>query len=153
LFKTMTGVNMVHVPYKGAAPAMADLVAGQVQLIFIDNLVAAPLVSSGRLRAIAVTSPERSPLVPTLAPVSQAVPGFSVVGWVGLFAPAGTPADVIRRIHDEVRTILALPDVRERLVNMGPAPSSSTPEEFAAVVQAEVKKWAQVVKDSGAKAD
>lgn len=153
LLKTMTGVDIVHVPYKGAPPAIAELVAGQVQMLFIDNLVAGPLVASGRLRAIAVTSSERSSLVPDLSPVADTVPGFSVVGWVGLFAPAGTPPAIVRKIHDEIRAILPLPEVRAKLAIMGPIPPNSTPEAFTALVHSEVKKWAKVVKESGAHAD
>jgi tripartite-type tricarboxylate transporter receptor subunit TctC len=154
LFKTTAGVDMVHVPYKGAAPAVADLLAGQVQIMF-DNLSSAlPNVKSGRLRALAVTTAKRSPQVPDLPTIAEAgLPGFDVSTWFGIFAPAATPRPVVAKLNRELVATLGLPEVRERLAQLGAEPAPNTPEEFAAFVRAELAKYGKVVKASGARVD
>ena len=154
LFNTTAGVKMVHIPYKGSAPAVVDLLAGQIQLMF-DNLASAlPHVKAGRLRAIAVTTAKRSSFVPELPTIAESgLPGFDVSTWFGLMAPAGTPAPVVTQLHREVVRILGLPDVRERLAAMGAEPVANTPDAFAAFIVAERTKYAKVVRDSGARVD
>ena len=154
LFKTMAGVNMNHIPYKGSAPALTDLIGGQVQLMF-DNLPSSmPHIKAGRLRALAVTSLKRSaalPDVPTIA--ESALPGFDASSWFALFAPAGTPKEIVAKLNSELNAILQLPDVREKFAAQGAEPTEFNPEQFAAFTHAELTKWARVVKESGAKVD
>lgn len=155
LFKTMAGVQMVHIPYKGGAPAMADLLAGQVQLMF-DNLAnALPNVRAGRLRALAVTTLARSPAVPDLPTIAEAgLPGFDLTTWFGLMAPAGTAPEIVAKLNAEIVRALAAKDMRERLEKMGAEPpANNTPERFAAFIRAEAAKYAKVVKDSGARVE
>ena len=145
---------MVHVPYKGAAPALADLLGGQVQLMFSTMPPALPHVKDGKLRALAVTSAKRSPAAPELPTVDEiALPGFEANTWHGVVVPAGTPATIVARLNREIVAILHLPDVVERLSGQGAEPVGSTPEEFAAYIRAETVKWARVVRESGAKAE
>ena len=155
LFKTMAGVQMVHIPYKGGAPAMADLLAGQVELMF-DNLAnALPNVRAGRLRALAVTTLARSPAVPDLPTIAEAgLPGFDLTTWFGLMAPAGTAPEIVAKLNAEIVRALAAKDMRERLEKMGAEPpANNTPERFAAFIRAEAAKYAKVVKDSGARVE
>lgn len=155
LFNTLAGVRMVHVPYKGGAPAMQDLLGGQVQLMF-DNLAnALPQVKAGKLRALAVTTEKRSPYVPDIPTVEESgVPGFDLTTWFGVFVSGGTPRDIVTRLNGEIVRILALPDSRQRLDEMGAAPiANNTPENFSAFVRREFDKYAKVVKESGARAD
>ena len=154
LFNSMAGVRMVHVPYKGAAPALADLLGGQVQLMFSTMPPALPHVKAGKLRALAVTSAKRSPAAPELPTVDEiALPGFEANTWHGVVVPAGTPGAIVARLNREIVAILHLPDVIERLSGQGAEPVGSTPEEFAAYIRAETVKWARVVRESGAKAE
>jgi tripartite-type tricarboxylate transporter receptor subunit TctC len=154
LFNSMAGVKMVHVPYKGAAPALADLLGGQVQLMFSTMPPALPHVKDGKLRALAVTSAKRSPATPELPTVGEiALPGFEANTWHGVVAPAGTPAAIVARLNREIVAILHLPEVVERLSAQGAEPVGSTPEEFAAYIRSETVKWAKVVRESGAKAE
>ncbi len=155
LFNTMAGVRMTHIPYKGGAPAMQDLLGGQVQLMF-DNLAnSLPQVKAGKLRALAVTTDKRSPFVPDIPTVEESgVPGFDLTTWFGIFVSGGTPRELVTRLNTEVVRILALADVRQRLDEMGAAPiPNNTPENFSAFVRREYDKYAKVVKNSGAKAD
>ena len=154
LFKTMARVDMTHVPYKGAAPAVTDLLAGQVQLMF-DNLASAlPNIRAGRLRALAVTTKKRSAFVPELPTIAESgLPGFDVSTWFGVMAPAATPRPIVNRLHDGIVRALAQPDVEERLAAMGAEPVGDTPEQFGAFVKSEIAKYAKVVKDSGARVD
>jgi tripartite-type tricarboxylate transporter receptor subunit TctC len=154
LFKTMAGVDMTHVPYKGAAPAMNDLIGGQIQLMF-DNLASSlAQVRAGRIKALAVTTAKRSALAPQLPTIAESgLPGFDINTWFGLFVPAGTPRGVVERLHAEFTRALAAPDIREKMLNLGAEPVGSTPEQFAAYVRAEAAKYARVVKASGARAD
>jgi tripartite-type tricarboxylate transporter receptor subunit TctC len=155
LFKTMAGVDMVHIPYKGAAPATTDLLAGQVQLMF-DNLAnALPNVKAGKLRALAVTTLARSPAVPDLPTIAESgLPGFDLTTWFGLLVPAGTPPEIVAKLNAEVVRALNSNDMRERLQRMGAEPpANNTPEHFAAFIRSEAAKYAKVVKSSGAKVD
>jgi tripartite-type tricarboxylate transporter receptor subunit TctC len=154
LFKVMTGVQMAHVPYKGSAPAVSDLLGGQVQLMF-DNLPSAlPHIKGGKLKALAVTSMARAPALPDGPTVNESgVPGFEASSWFGLLAPAGTPRDVVTRINGEVAKWLASPDGKEKLAAVGANAAGGSPEDFAKHIAAETAKWAKVVKESGAKAD
>ena len=154
LFKLMTGTDMVHVPYKGTGPAVADLMGGQIAFMFADALAAAPQIKAGKLRGLAVSSTRRFAFVPQLPTVAEAgVPGFSAVGWTGLLAPAGTPQPIVRKLNAEVVRVLPLPDVKEKLAGDGSEFGRNTPEEFAAFIKAEIAKWAKVIKASGARAE
>jgi tripartite-type tricarboxylate transporter receptor subunit TctC len=154
LFNTMAGVKLVHVPYKGASPALADLLGGQVQLMFSTMPPALPHMKEGRLRALAVTSLKRSPAAPELPTVDEAaLPGFEANTWHGVVLPAGAPAEIIARLNREIVAILHLPEVVGRLESQGAEPVGSTPEEFAAYIRSETVKWAKVVRESGAKAE
>ena len=157
LFKSMTGTFMLHLPYRGSGPALIDLIAGNVDLMF-DNLPSAlPHIKSGRLKALAVTSAARSgalPEVPTVEEVGgPLLKGYDASSWFGLLAPAGTPADVVARLQQETAKALATPQMNERLLLQGAIPSGMTPAEFVRFIDAETKKWAKVVKASGAKID
>ncbi|WP_119293181.1 tripartite tricarboxylate transporter substrate binding protein [Azohydromonas sediminis] len=157
LFKAMTGTFMVHFPYRGSGPALMDLLAGNMDLMF-DNLPSSmPHIKAGKLLALAVTSAQRSPALPDVPTVAEAggdaLKDYEASSWFGLFAPAGTPGDVIARVQQETAKALALPAVNERLVAQGAVPVGHTPAAFAAFVDAETKKWARVVKASGAKVD
>ena len=157
LFKTMTTTFMVHIPYRGSGPALIDLMGGQMDVMF-DNLPSAlPHIKSGRLKALAVTSAQRSSAVPDLPTMAEAggplLKGYDASSWFGLVAPAGTPADVINRIQAETAKALSSPVIKERLQAQGAIPSGNTPAEFAKFIAAESEKWARVVKASGAKVD
>ena len=154
LFKVMTGVQMSHVPYKGSAPALADLVGGQVQLMF-DNLPSSlQLIKGGKLRPLAVTSAQRSSALPDLPTVAEAgLPGFEATSWFGLLAPAGTPPDVIAKVNGEVATWLASPEAKDKLASLGAIAAGGSPEDFAHHIAAETAKWQKVVKASGARVE
>ena len=154
LFKVDTGVDMIHVPYKGGAPAMQALLAGDTQLMF-DNLAnAMPQVKAGKLRALAVTTAQRSKLAPELPTMAEAgVPGFDISTWFGLLAPAGTPPAVIAKWNADVTKILDSPDMRERLNAQGAEAQPTSPQQFGAFIAAELAKYARIVKASGAKVD
>ena len=154
LFQAMAGVSMVHVPYKGSGQLVGDLLAGQVQLASMGLPVAVPHVQSGKLRAIAVTGAERSPLLPDVPTVSEAgLPGFEVTSWYGVFGPTGLPADIVVKLNSEIGSAVTAPDVKERLAALGAEPSVKSPDQFGRYVRQEITKWAKVVKDSGAKAE
>ena len=154
MFKAQAGVQMLHVPYKGDAPALADLVGGQVSLEFGTALSFLPYIQSGRLKALAVTSLKRSQIMPEVPTVAESGPkGFEALQWFGVFAPAGARAEVIARLHDETVKILRTADMRERLTKLASEVMANTPEEFAAFQRAEIAKWAKVVKASGARID
>ncbi|MGH8618997.1 MAG: tripartite tricarboxylate transporter substrate binding protein [Burkholderiales bacterium] len=147
LFKVMTGVDMVHVPYKGTAPAMVDLIAGQVQLSFDNVTTLVPHIQGGKLRALAVTPAKRTPILPEVPTVAEAgVPGYEASVWFGVFAPAGTPAPVIAKLHEEIFRALNTADLRGRFNAMGTDVSGMGPAEFQGFVRKEVPKWAEVVK-------
>jgi len=153
LFKSMTGCDMLHVPYKGAGPALTDLIGGQVHVLF-DNLPSSiNHIKGGRLRALAVTSEQREPAMPHLPTVSETVPGYEATAWFGIGMPKGTPRDVIDKVNAEVNRALADPKMRERLAELGGKSIGGTPEDFAKVIAAETAKWASVVISSGAKVE
>jgi tripartite-type tricarboxylate transporter receptor subunit TctC len=150
LFKTMTGTDLVHIPYKGVGPAQTELIGGQVQMMFTGILPGMPHVKTGKLRALAVTSAVRSGAVPELPTVAETVaPGYEVLNWFGLLGPAATPPAVIQRVHTDVSAILRSPDMAERMQAEGLRPGGNTPEQFNAQLKTELAKWARVVKQSG----
>ena len=154
MFKAQAGVQMLHIPYKGDAPALADLVGGQVSLEFGTALSFLPYIQSGRLKALAVTSLRRSQVMPDVPTVAESgLKGFEALQWFGVFAPAGTRAEVVTRLNTEIVKILQTADMRERLTKLASEVMADTPEQFAAFQKAEIAKWARVVKDSGARID
>ncbi len=154
LFKTMAGVNLVQITYRGSGPALAALVGGEVPVMFELFPTAISHVKGGKLRALAVTSPARSSLMPELPAVAETgLPGFDVASWFGVLAPAGTSRDIVARLNAEIVKMLGAADMRERFENLGTEPRSSTPEQFAQLIPAEIKKWAKVVKESGARVE
>jgi tripartite-type tricarboxylate transporter receptor subunit TctC len=153
LYKLLTGVKAEHIPYKGSGPSMMDLVAGQYQFSFAGMQAAQTLVRSGKLRALAVTTPTRLAAMPELPAVAEAVPGFEVVGWYGVLAPAGLPKPILARLNDALVKILKRPDIQERILADGAEPVGSSPEVFLRFMQADLAKWAKLVKESGAKLD
>jgi len=157
LFKTMTGTYMVHFPYRGSSPALLDMVGGSMDVMF-DNLPSSlPHIKSGKLKALAVTSSQRSAALPDVPTVEEvggpALKGFEASSWFGLLAPAGTSPDIVQRVYQEVVKALGSPAVKEKLVAQGAIPGGNTPAEFAKFIEAEHSKWARVVKASGAKVD
>jgi tripartite-type tricarboxylate transporter receptor subunit TctC len=153
LFKSMAGVDLVHVPYKGSAPALTDLLSGQVHVMF-DNLPSSiNHVRSGALRALAVTTAKRSDALPDVPTVAETVPGFEASAWFGVGVPKGTPADIVQLLNREVNAVLAEPAIQQRLAEMGGSLMAGTPAEFGAIAAAETEKWAKVVKISGATVD
>jgi tripartite-type tricarboxylate transporter receptor subunit TctC len=153
LFKSMTGTYMLHVPYKAASSAVTDLISGGVQLMIANTPVLGPHVQNGRIRALGISSLQRSPTYPDVPPIADAVPGFEVVAWGGIVAPAKLPKDIVTRLNAEIRTALASPAVQERFKALGAETSPSTPEEFRELSRRETEKWAKVIKISGAKID
>jgi tripartite-type tricarboxylate transporter receptor subunit TctC len=154
LFKLMAGVNLNHIPYKGSAPAVTDLIGGQVEALFDNTPNVLPHVKAGRLRALAVSSPKRSSLVPDLPTVDEAgVPGYKMQVWFGVVAPAATPKDVINKLSAEINRIIASPEVKERFNAAGVEVIGGTPESFSAHIKEQVETWGKVVKDASIKAD
>jgi tripartite-type tricarboxylate transporter receptor subunit TctC len=152
LFKAMAGVDLVHVPYKGAQPALTDVIAGQVQMMFATSASVIPYIKAGRLRALAVTTAQRSASVPELPTVAEAgVPGFEAITWHGVVVPAATPVAVVTRLNEEINSALSEKDLKDRLASLGAEISTGTPRQFADYIARETPKWAKVVKDSGAK--
>ena len=151
LLKMVAGIDMVHVPYKGAAQAMPDLISGQISLMFVTPHEALAQVRAGKLRALGVTSLDRSPLLPDAAPIAeQGYPGFDVRAWFGVVGPAGTPREIVNRYNRDISATLAVPATRDRLAAIGMDTATSTPEQFARYIAAEIAKWAPVVKASHA---
>jgi tripartite-type tricarboxylate transporter receptor subunit TctC len=149
LFRRLTGVSMTHVPYKGGGPALIDLVAGDLQVMFPTYIVALPHFKAGRLRILAVTTPQRQPLLPELPTVGESVQGFDVSNWTGLFAPSRTPRPVVSRLSDSVRDAIREPDVIKRLRGGGLEPgASASPEEFAKFIRAETVRWAKLIREA-----
>lgn len=153
MLRMQSGINILHVPYKGTPPALTDLLAGNVTFMFANILSVLPHAQSGRLRALAITSARRSPIVPNLPTVAETYPGFESGTWYGLMAPSNTPREIITRLNDVVTRVMQLPDVREKFLAQGAEPLSGTPLEANAFMRAEVAKWGKVVKASGARAD
>jgi tripartite-type tricarboxylate transporter receptor subunit TctC len=154
MLKSMAGIEATHVPYKGGGPALADLAGGQIQFMVENIPSTAPYVASGKLRALAVTDLKRSPVLPEVPTLDESgVKGYQIIGWNGLFLPGGTPRAIVEKLHAEVAKALAAPDVKERLAKMGFEGVGDTPAHFAAFVQAEIAKWAKVVKDANIKVE
>ncbi len=154
LFKMLTGVKITHVPYKGSAPAVSDLLGGQVQMMFDNAPSAMPHVKAGKLRALAVTSPRRIPALPDVPTVIESgVAGFDVFSWFALFVPAGTPKEIVAKLNAHANQALAKPDVQARMADLGAEGVGGTTERLASHVNAEVARWSKVVKESGARAD
>ncbi|MDQ6685133.1 MAG: tripartite tricarboxylate transporter substrate binding protein [Pseudomonadota bacterium] len=151
LLKSKAGIDITHVPYKGSSPAIQDVMGGQVDLMFDTTVVAGPFIDSGKLRALAVTSSKRLPSMPTVPTVAETVPGYEVISWQAIFAPAGTPKPIIERLHTEIAKILASADMQERLGKLGMQPANMTPAQLGAFQKAEVEKWAQVIKSANIK--
>jgi tripartite-type tricarboxylate transporter receptor subunit TctC len=153
LFKTMAKIEMTHVPYKGNVPAITDLLAGQTSLLFATMPTVLPHAKAGKLRALATIGSSRAAATPELPTVAEALPGFEVNNWIGLFAPAGTPTEIVQRWNAETLRTMRSPEIQARLPNEGARFVPNTPEQFAAFVKAEISKWAPVVKASGARVD
>ena len=152
LFKSTTGINIVHVPYKGTVLALTDVMAGQVQMLFSETPIALPHTKTGKLRALAVTSPKRFAILPEIATVAEAgLPGYALVNSWGVFAPRGVPQPIIDTVHAELVRTHALADLKERYANLGVEAGSSTPEQFAAFIREEAAKFAKVLQQAGAK--
>jgi tripartite-type tricarboxylate transporter receptor subunit TctC len=154
MFKSMAGVNMVHVPYKGAALALTDLMGGHIQLTFSQPPVVSPHLKSGRVKVLATTGARRSAALPDVPTVAEAgVPGYEATSWQGVVAPAGTPRAIVAKLHAEIARALRSPEIGERLAIEGSEPGGDAPDEFAAFIRREIAKWAKVVTESGLKAD
>jgi tripartite-type tricarboxylate transporter receptor subunit TctC len=154
MLKTAAGIDIVHIPYRGGGPAMMAVVAGQIDMLVGQVPTVASMVNSGRLRAIAVSGAKRSPALPAVPTIAESgLPGFDATAWYSIVVPAGTPKPIIARLHTELVKILNSPDIRARLISEGADVETSTPEELAAFVRAEIPKWEKAVKDSGAKLD
>ena len=149
LLKSMAGIDLLHVPYKGTAPAAGDVAGGQIAAMFATALTARPMIDGGRVRALAVSGPKRVQALPHVPPVADAVPGYAAIQWYGLLAPAGTPPTIIARLNAEALRALKTDEMRERLALDGAEPQGSTPEEFAALIRSELDKWTRVTRAAG----
>lgn len=153
LFKTMAGVDIVHIPYKGTGPLITDLIGGQLNVTISSAVPLSPHVKAGRLRGLGVTSPKRSPSFPELPAIAETVPEYEVINWFGILAPAGTSRAIVTGLNSELNAALASPDLRSRLSSQGADAAGGTPEKFAALIRADFVKWGKVVKASGARVD
>jgi tripartite-type tricarboxylate transporter receptor subunit TctC len=153
LFKLMTGIDMVHVPYRGGAPALTDLLGGQVQVYFSPLPESIGSIRAGTVRALAVTTATRSPALPDVPTVAQSVPGFEASTWQGIGAPSGTPADIVALLNKEINAALADPKIDKRLADLGSVPAPLSPADFKKFIVAEIEKWAKVIKMANIKAD
>jgi tripartite-type tricarboxylate transporter receptor subunit TctC len=154
LFKATTGIHMLHVPYRAATAAVTDLIGGGIQLMMVNTPVSGPLAQAGKVRAIGISSPQRSPTYPDVPTIAESgVPGFEVTAWGGIVGPANLPKPIVQRLNTEIRAALASTAVRERFKVLGADPSPSTPEEFLELSRRETVKWAKIVKFSGARVD
>src|SRR5213078_2682828 len=148
-FEKMAGVEMLHVPYRGGAPAVADTVAGQCQLFFTAGTQSLPHVQAGRLKLLAVTEGKRSALFPDVPIVAETVPGYEMTVWYGAFGPAGMPSEIVARLNSEIARALFLPEVKSRMADIAVEVASSTPEELAARMRADAEKWGGIIKSIG----
>src|SRR5450432_1930075 len=154
LFKAMAGIDLLHVPYKGSSPALTDVITGQVSAMIVNMPPAVPFVKAGKLRALAVTTRARSPLLPDVPTVAESgLPGYETVAWFGILAPSATPRDIVNRLSEEIAKIARSPAMRERLTSLGAEAVGSTPEEFAAVIARDIAKWTPLAKSVGIKVD
>jgi tripartite-type tricarboxylate transporter receptor subunit TctC len=154
LFKSISGIDVLHVPYKGGAPALSDLVGGQLSFMIENMPGTMPYVMAGTLRAMAITSPQRSPLARELPTMIEAgVPGYEMSGWNGIFAVKGTPPEIVGRVHNEVAKILRAPEVRRELAALGAEPVGDTPDEFGAFLKADMARWGKIVQEKGIRSD
>jgi tripartite-type tricarboxylate transporter receptor subunit TctC len=153
MFKVMAGVSMSHVAYKGSPQSAIDLVAGRLDLIFANTSAVLPFIRAGRLRLIAISASRRDPAMPDIPAINETLPGFEFEPWWGLFAPAGTPREIVARLHAETARSLALQDIKSHYANMGMTAVSSTPEQFSIYVQDEIARWAKIVREAGIRAD
>ena len=153
LFKIMTGVDMVHVPYRGNAPALTDLIAGQVQVMFADTPSSIELVRAGKLRALAVTTAERSAILPQVPTLSEFLPGFEASNWFGVAAPRNTPPEIIDKLNKEINVALAEPEIKARLADFGAVPLAGSPADFGRFIAAEAEKWTKVIREANIKVD
>lgn len=153
LLQSLTGINVVHIPYKGAGPALVDVVAGQVQIICTSPLPSMPHVKSGRLRALGMTSLARSPVYPDIPTVSETVPGYQSTLWYALLAPAKTPPAIIKRVHDETLKSLAAPQMREQLLALGASPVGNSPQELQTFIGREIQMWTRLVRQANIRLD
>jgi tripartite-type tricarboxylate transporter receptor subunit TctC len=151
LFMMMTGVKLLHVPYRGAAPALTDLLSGQVHVMFDNMPSTLPHVQSGGLRALGVTTDKRSPALPDVPTIAETVPGYEASAWFGMGAPKGTPPEIIAKLNAAVNESLADPNIQTRLAELGGTPMKVSPEEFGAIIKAETEKWSKVVESVGLK--
>jgi tripartite-type tricarboxylate transporter receptor subunit TctC len=148
LLKSITGIDVVHIPYKGAGPALTDVIAGQVQMMCTSPLAAMPHVKSGRLRALATTGPKRSSFAEDVPTVAETLPGFQTTLWYALLAPAGTPQPIVRRVHDDTVRIVRSKEITQQLESQGAEPVGNTPQELQRFIQAEIAQWTKVVKQA-----
>jgi tripartite-type tricarboxylate transporter receptor subunit TctC len=153
LFKIMTGVDMVHVPYRGNAPALTDLIAGQVQVMFADTPSSIELVRAGKLRALAVTTAERSAILPQVPTLSEFLPGFEASNWFGVAAPRNTPPEIIDKLNKEINVALAEPEIKARLADFGAVPLAGSPADFGRFIAAEAAKWTKVIREANIKVE
>ncbi|QWD67990.1 tripartite tricarboxylate transporter substrate binding protein [Polynucleobacter sp. VK25] len=154
LFKSMAGVEMLHVPYKGSGPALSDLLGGHINVMFSPAQTVMPQIQAGNLKALAVTSPKRSQSVPGLPTISESgIPGYSAVGWFGIFAPSKTPSNIVSKISADIDRVLKTPQVRKEMLDRGIEPSGGTSEEFAELIKADQQKWSKLIQDKNIKID
>jgi tripartite-type tricarboxylate transporter receptor subunit TctC len=154
LFKSMTGTKMTHVPFKGVGPSVTALVAGEIDVSFASPSATQAFIRAGRLRALAISTPRRSPAMPDVPTVAEAgVPGYQVTSWYGFFGPAGMPAEIVGKIHGDVMRVLAMPDARARIAAEGGEPGNMTVAQFAAFIRAESAQWAKVIRAAGIKGE
>jgi tripartite-type tricarboxylate transporter receptor subunit TctC len=154
LFASMAGIKLTHVPYKGVQQSIPDLISGQVSILFDNIMTAQPHIRAGKVKALAISSPKRSPLVPEIPTVAESgLPGFQSVTWFGLLGPAGTPRVVVDRVNTEINKALALPDIQARFAQMGFEPAGGTPAEFATTIQRDAEKWSKVIREAGVQAN
>jgi tripartite-type tricarboxylate transporter receptor subunit TctC len=152
LMKSMAGLHIVHIPYKGGAPAIADLMGGQLEMMFVNMPTAMPYVQSGKIKLLGVTSAQRVPELPNVPTMGEAgLKGFETYAWSGVYAPAGTPRDIVSKLNQEILKVLSIPAIREKLAGQGATPAGNTPEQFRKFTKDEIDKWAKVIKASGAR--